>query len=223
MIPKKIHYCWFGKKPFPKTIQKCISTWNIHLNDYQFKLWNETNSPMDHPFVKQAYEAKKYAFAADYVRLWALYQEGGIYLDTDMYVVKNFDELLTENVFFGYEMQENNFISAGIIGTHKNNDFMSHILNEYSLLNFENNNIENLKIPTIITKAFSTYNFTKSIKIFPFDYFYPFPYEKRNERNKFLNYKTDRTYTIHLWDLSWFTWEDYVIQKYHNLRKKVKL
>lgn len=223
MIPKRIHYCWFGPKPFPKTVQECISTWKVHLPDYQFVLWNESNSPMHHPFVKQAYEARKYAFVADYVRLWALYHEGGIYLDTDMYVVKSFNELLVENVFFGYETQIRDYISGGIMGAQINNPFISILLAQYDSLKFENANIDQLKIPLIITKAFLTYKAKETIQIFPFDYFYPFPFEKRHEKNEFLHYATDQTYAIHLWDLSWFTWEDFVIQKYHNFRKKVKL
>ena len=72
MIPKKIHYCWFGPKPFPKLVKECLATWKEHFPDYEFYLWNETNSPMDVAFVKEAYSAKKYAFVSDYVRFWAL-------------------------------------------------------------------------------------------------------------------------------------------------------
>ncbi|HEY3369696.1 MAG TPA: glycosyltransferase [Prolixibacteraceae bacterium] len=223
MIPKKIHYCWYGKNPLPTTERKCIATWKTHLSDYEFKLWDESNSPMDHPFVKQAYKTKKYAFVADYVRLWALYNEGGIYLDTDMYVIKNFNELLVENVFFGYEIPANNAISAGIIGSHKNNDFIYQVLNEYDHLLFENSNIMNIKIPAIITKTFSTYEKKKSIKLFPFDFFYPFPFEKRHEKNEFLDYITEHTLAIHLWNLSWLTWKDFVFYKYSNIRDRIIL
>ena len=105
MIPKIIHYCWFGPKPFSRTVKKCLKTWHKHLSDYEFCFWNEQtcatyaeqhhlSNPMEHPFVQSAYKAQKYAFVADYVRFWALYHIGGIYLDTDMYVLRSFTPLL---------------------------------------------------------------------------------------------------------------------------------
>ncbi len=84
MIPKIIHYCWFGGKEMPPLVQKCIKSWKEHLPDYEFKLWNEENFDINSSeWCKGAYENKKYAFVADYVRLIALYKNGGIYLDTD--------------------------------------------------------------------------------------------------------------------------------------------
>jgi mannosyltransferase OCH1-like enzyme len=223
MIPKTIHYCWFGGNPYPKTVNKCISTWKLNLPDYELKLWDETNSPMTHPFVKQAYKEKKYAFVADYVRLWALFNEGGIYLDTDMYVIKSLNKFLNEDTFFGYETKKCDYISAGVIGAQLNNDFIHKLLQAYDLLNFENNKLQNLKIPGIITSTYSLYDNKKLIKLFPFEYFYPFPYEKRNDKDEFINFKTDQTYAIHLWDKSWFTWKDYFILKCNNIVRKIYL
>lgn len=104
MIPKKIHYCWFGgasKSPF---IKKCMQTWKEKLPDYELKEWNEDTFDIDSlPFVRDAYKAKKWAFVADYVRLYALYTEGGIYMDTDVKVLKNFDEFLKYNFFSSHE------------------------------------------------------------------------------------------------------------------------
>ena len=114
MIPKIIHYCWFGPKPFSRTVKKCLKTWHKHLSDYEFCFWNEQTcatyaaehhlpNPMEHPFVQSAYRVQKYAFVADYVRFWALYHIGGIYLDTDMYVLRPFDALLQAQFFCGWE------------------------------------------------------------------------------------------------------------------------
>ena len=114
MIPKIIHYCWFGPKPFSRTVKKCLKTWHKHLSDYEFCFWNEQTcatyaeehhipNPMEHPFVQSAYKAQKYAFVADYVRFWALYHIGGIYLDTDMYVLRSFSPLLQAQFFCGWE------------------------------------------------------------------------------------------------------------------------
>lgn len=106
MIPKIIHYCWFGNAPKPKLIQNCIETWKNRLPDYQIKEWNETNFDFNMaPFCKEAYEAKKWAFVADYCRIYALYTEGGIYMDTDIMVLRSFDEFLKYSFFSSHEYQ----------------------------------------------------------------------------------------------------------------------
>lgn len=95
MIPKIIHYCWFGGKEMPALLQLCIASWKKYLPDYQIKRWDETNFDFNMaPLCKEAYAAKKWAFVADYCRIYALYTEGGIYMDTDILVLKNFDEFL---------------------------------------------------------------------------------------------------------------------------------
>lgn len=104
MIPKKVHYCWFGRGEMPPVVKWCIKSWYKHLPDYEFKLWNEDNFDVNSvPFVKEAYEAKKYAFVADYVRLYALYTEGGIYLDSDERVLKPLDKFLKYDFVASHE------------------------------------------------------------------------------------------------------------------------
>ena len=104
MIPKIIHYCWFGRGPMPKVVTWCIESWKRKCPDYELKLWNEDNFDVTSvPFVKQAYDAKKWAFVADYVRMYALYHDGGICLDSDEYVLKNFDDLLDHRVVSCHE------------------------------------------------------------------------------------------------------------------------
>lgn len=104
MIPKIIHYCWFGGNEMPPLVKWCIKSWHKHLPNYTFKLWNETNFDVNSiPFVKEAYEAKKYAFVADYVRLYALYTEGGIYLDSDERVLKPLDCFLKYDFVAAHE------------------------------------------------------------------------------------------------------------------------
>ena len=96
MIPNKIHYCWFGKKPKNKVIQKCMASWEKHLSDYEIIEWNEENFDIDmHPYVKKAYMEGHWAFVADYVRLWVLEKYGGIYLDTDMEVIRPLNPFAT--------------------------------------------------------------------------------------------------------------------------------
>lgn len=95
MIPKKIHYCWFGRGPLPELARKCIASWRKYLPEYEIKEWNEDNFDLDaYPYVREAYDSRKFAFVTDVVRLYALYNEGGIYMDTDVEVLKPLDSIL---------------------------------------------------------------------------------------------------------------------------------
>ena len=105
MIPKIIHYCWFGRNPLPESAQKCIASWREFFPDYEIKEWNEGNFDVNIiPYTRQAYEGKKYAFVSDYARFWILYHEGGIYFDTDVEVIKSFDDIITRGAFMGLEI-----------------------------------------------------------------------------------------------------------------------
>lgn len=100
MIPKKIHFCWLSNEPYPKVIRDCMATWQKTHPEYEIKHWNTKNFDVNSvPYVKEAYEARKWAFAADYIRMYALYTEGGIYLDTDVKLLKKLDGFL-DNAFF---------------------------------------------------------------------------------------------------------------------------
>ena len=104
MIPKKIHYCWFGGNPLPETVQRCINSWRKFCPDYEIIEWNESNYNIHKiPFIAEAYDAKKYAFVSDYARLDIIYNEGGIYLDTDVELIRSLDTLLSNNSFI-FEM-----------------------------------------------------------------------------------------------------------------------
>lgn len=110
MIPKKIHYCWFGGQPLPDKMKHFISTWHKYCPDYEFIKWDETNFDVSGsiPFVREAYELKKYAFVSDYARLQALYNEGGVYIDTDVELVKPLDPFLKNGFFTSVEYMEDN-------------------------------------------------------------------------------------------------------------------
>ena len=104
MIPKIIHYCWFGGKPMPELALKCIESWKKFLPEYELRLWNEDTFDINSvPYVKEAYEARKFAFVTDYIRLCALEREGGVYMDTDVEVLQSFDSLLDDTAFIGLE------------------------------------------------------------------------------------------------------------------------
>ena len=104
MIPKIIHYCWFGRGPMPELAQKCIASWKKYLPDYEIKEWNEDNFDVNIiPYTAEAYNAKKYAFVSDYARFWILYQYGGIYFDTDVEVIPPIDDIVERGNFMGFE------------------------------------------------------------------------------------------------------------------------
>lgn len=115
MIPKKIHYCWFGRGGKPKLAKKCIASWKKYCPDYEIIEWNEDNFDINkNEYTKMCYEQKKYAFLSDYVRLLVVYEHGGLYFDTDVEILRNPDFLLKEEAFFGFETEGT---SSGIIAS----------------------------------------------------------------------------------------------------------
>ena len=123
MIPKIIHYCWFGGNEKSPLIKRCIESWKIFCPDYEIKEWNESNFDVNcNAYVKKAYEMKKWAFVADYARFYVLYQYGGVYLDTDVQLVKNIDELRLKGKFAGFGNDET--VSTGLILATEKNDWL---------------------------------------------------------------------------------------------------
>ena len=151
MIPKKIHYVWVGGTPKPNDIKKCMKSWKKYLPDYEIKEWNENNFDIDsHPFCKQAYKAKKWAFVSDYIRAYAIYNEGGIYLDTDNIVVRNLDPLLSNRAFVGYETPDYAFTAC--FGAEKGHPFLKDMLDFYDSFTFEfdkNDQLKNVNTRTV--------------------------------------------------------------------------
>ena len=119
MIPKIIHYCWFGGKNLPPLAKRCIASWKKYLPDYEIKEWNESNFDINCcDYVREAYQAKKWAFVTDYVRLFVLVNEGGIYMDTDVEVIGSLDYFLENEAFSGLE--NSSYISTGIMASERN-------------------------------------------------------------------------------------------------------
>ena len=151
MIPKIIHYCWLSSDPIPQKLRDCMGSWKKKLPDYEFMLWDlnrfDIHSSM---WVNEAYEAKKYAFAADYIRLYAVYNYGGIYMDMDVEVVRSFDELLTSSYILGLETKKG--VEAGIFGAEKNNPFIGKCMDYYKIGNFvsENGKFDLRTLPNIM-------------------------------------------------------------------------
>lgn len=155
-IPKKIHYVWVGGNPKPKIIKKCMKTWIKNLPDYEIKEWNENNFNIySHPFVKAAYEAKKWAFVSDYIRAYAIYNEGGIYFDTDVLLVDNIDNLLLNKAFVGFENEYHPF--TAVFGAEKEHPFVKKMLDYYDSANF-NFNFENNNTLSVSNMLIKDYN-----------------------------------------------------------------
>ena len=217
MIPKIIHYCWFGYSKKPKLVKDCIASWNFFLPEFEIIEWNETNCDLSHPFVKQAYKEKKWAFVSDYIRLKKLYEIGGIYLDTDMLILKSINNFLEDNCFFGAE--DANHISAGIIGAKKNDNFILNCMNQYDLLSQDELSYTQITIPSIITRVFNLENgcfsfnndviVKNDVMVYPPDYFYPLPFENRKDNIRYLNYVKPNSVAVHLWSASWIEYSEF--------------
>lgn len=136
MIPRIIHCCWFGGKPLPRSVKKYIKTWRKHMPEYEIKIWTEKefNPQCSVPYVKEAYEVGKYAFVSDYVRLYALYNYGGIYLDTDVEVLRSFTSYLDEKAFMSFE--SNDRLSTAMIATMPSLQWVKDLLDGYEYRSF---------------------------------------------------------------------------------------
>lgn len=206
MIPKIIHYCWFGGKEKPSSVLKMISTWKEKLPDYTIKEWNETNFDINQcQFVKEAYESKKYAFVADYARLYSLYKYGGIYFDTDVEVLKPFDDFEKFDFFMGLEMDRQ--VGTSVIGVMPSHSLIKEFLDYYNKRAFvkQDGSLDRTPNTVIISKILRKHNFVlenryeiiDNVAIFPMDYFSPV-----NILTEKLEI-TERTYSIHHFTGSW--------------------
>ncbi len=210
MIPKIIHFCWFGGNEKSALIKACIESWVRYLPEWQIIEWNETNSPVNHPFVKKALADGKYAFAADYVRCYALYEHGGVYLDTDMEIIRDLSKLLIYDFFSAYEDSDIKKVSCGAIGSCINNRLMKEVLNYYD----KNNNFY-IAMPQILGEIYNKDKYSNSI-ILPSESFYPYnPFdEKKPVKQLMYSHITSQTYGIHHWNYSWkFSFIDRLINK----------
>lgn len=206
MIPKIIHYCWFGGKEKPASAEKCIQSWKKYCPTYEIKEWNEQNFDVNmNVYTRYCFENKKWAFLSDYVRLFAVYQEGGIYLDTDVEVVKCLDELLQMGAFFGRENVQ--FINSGLgFGATKKHSIIAKMCRYYEEVDSINAEAPSLmtcpKINTsvLLKEGFSQVEETQCINgitVFAKDYFNPY-----NDATGRLTL-TKNTYSIHWYSKSW--------------------
>lgn len=158
MIPKVVHYCWLSNDPYPENIAACIESWKKYLPDYEFVKWdfNRINKN-DYKWVSQAFDCKKYAFAADYIRAYAIYNYGGIYLDSDVEVIKSFDDLLVHPYFMGCEFNKKS-PEAAVIGAEKGHPFFKKLLQYYEGREFvkKDGTLDRRTLPSIFREIIDT-------------------------------------------------------------------
>ena len=160
MIPKTIHYCWFGGKKLPRDVKKCIKSWKKHCPDYQIVRWDETNFDINCcRFVKDAYESKAWAFVSDYARLKIIYENGGVYLDTDVELLKSLDGVLDNKAYFGIQQQAKLVASGLGFGAESGNIIVKKLLEIYEKIEFDQNKKLQISCPFLNTKVLSDYGF----------------------------------------------------------------
>lgn len=199
MIPKIIHYCWLSNDPVPQDLLDYMKTWKEKLIDYEFILWNfDRFDKSSSKWVAEAFDNKKYAFAADYIRLYALYNYGGIYMDMDIEVIKSFDPLLNSQLMLAYEDPEKSGIEAGCMGAEKGNSVIKECLDYYENRSFikEDGTFDTLVLPKIMYSYVSRH---PELTIYEKDFF-----TAKSLKNGEIQ-KTKQTYTVHHFAGSWCT------------------
>lgn len=224
-IPKTIHYIWLGERPFDKTSIKCMETWKKYLPDYEVKKWGD-NECIDiinkNNYARQAYEAKKYAFVSDYLRVYILYNFGGVYMDTDVQIYKNIDCFLQYGAFTSFENETH--IPTALMACEKGNAWMKMLLDDYDHRQFIKDDgsmdlTTNVSVITELSLAWGLVQNGKEqvlrfdVHIYPHEYFCPIDLMDES-KNAF----TDNTYAAHLYNGSW---QSPLRQKLSRIKKKL--
>lgn len=220
-IPKIIHYCWFGKNPKPKLAEKCIQSWKKHCPDYRIIEWNEDNfdiatAPV---YVQQAYQAGRWAFVTDYVRLKAMLEMGGIYMDTDVEVIKSLDPYLQHKGFAGFEHPSR--IQTGLLACEKDFPLFQEFIAYYDTASFfrEDGSADTTTNVQILTRLCEKYGLkldgsrqtVQDFAVYPTEYFCPVDFDTEKL------HKTPKTVVIHWFAASWHTEEE---RRYFEEEKK---
>lgn len=203
MIPKKIHYCWFGGNEKPEKAKKCIESWRKYCPDYEIIEWNEANFDVNqNGYTRMCIEEKKYAFLSDYARLVIIEEHGGVYFDTDVEVLRSIDDLLKHEAFFGFENDE--YVATGLgfgaVAHHKSVEVLKKAYDSYL-----SGTKGTVTCPTLNTEALASAGLVKNGKrqnvlgaeIYPVEYFNP--YDDTTGRMR----KTKNTYSVHWYAKSW--------------------
>ena len=222
-IPKIIHYCWLGGKPKPDSTLRCIESWKKHCPDYEIKEWNESNLDITiNEYTQQAYKAKAWGFVPDFLRLWIIYNCGGIYIDTDVQILKSFNPLLSFHAFAGFERGTNDengyYVNFGQgFGAEPRNKIILQHMEIYRDLSYEkaDGSYNRIASPHYTTEVLVKCGLERNnicqnlndIMIFSDDYFCPKSFETGIVKI------TRNTYSIHQFDGSWYSEEEQLQRK----------
>ncbi len=206
MIPKKIHYVWFGDAEMNTTLKNCLASWEKMLPDYEIKCWNERNSPLDYRFMKQMIRHKKWAMISDYIRIYSLYHEGGIYLDTDVEVIKSLDPFLQDGCFLGFQQEKpsSHWVNCAVMGAENEHTFLKDCLDLFDKSQRRDNRpFVGPDISTLVLRDYGLKEYgnqdLNGVKIYEYDYFYPYHFTESYNKECI----TDNTHCIHHWQISW--------------------
>lgn len=218
LIPKIIHYCWFGNQEKPRSVINCISSWQKYCPDYEIREWNEKNSDLSaNAYIREAYQARKWAFVSDYVRLAALIEQGGVYLDTDVELLKSLDPLLENEAFCGFETPDR--VATAVLGSKKKHPLFLKFLKSYENSHFINPDGSYNRTTNVVrlSRLLADQGFSlngeeqclEKLHLYPVDYFCPRDFETGK-----INLSPD-SYAIHHFDNTWWSEEE----KYQYLLK----
>jgi hypothetical protein len=209
-IPQVIHYCWFGGKPHPKSVRKCIASWRKYLPDYEIKEWNESNFDVNCiPYTRDAYQKKKFAYVSDYARYWILYQYGGLYFDTDVELIKPLNEIVSNGAFMGIEKDFDCIsVNPGLgLGLEAQSRLCGEILKQYADTSYYNEEgrekfglVVKYTTDALLQSGFELIDkkqVVSNVTIYPNEYFNPL--EDATGRLRI----TDNTYSIHWYSKTW--------------------
>ena len=225
MIPKVIHYCWFGGNPLPNIAVKCINSWKKYFPDYEIIEWNESNFDLfSCDYCREAYDAKKWAFVSDYARFKILYEHGGVYFDTDVELVKKIDFLLKYSAFFGFENKK--YISTGLgFGAERGCGLLYEMMEMYQTIPFilEDGSENKKTCPVINTEIFLKHGLEQkdkqqilegNIMILPSICMCPIDFETGYRR------KSKKTISVHWFHASWMERAE---REYHKKHRQALL
>lgn len=238
MIPKTIHYCWFGGKSEPIDVKRCIESWKKFMPEYKIIRWDEHNYDINQcQYMADAYKEKKWAFVSDFARLDIIYREGGIYLDTDVEAIKSFDDLLHEKMFCGFESRDSigvkrntpieYSVNLGLgYGAEKGHPILKEMIDLYSKLSFYNHDgslnliaCPRYQTQILIKHGLKPNNISQRLRdciVYSPEYFCPLS----NVTNKILSL-TENTYSIHHFTTSWASPKDLKARKWKNKLNKI--
>lgn len=235
MIPKVIHYCWFGRNPMPAEYKKYIESWKRFLPNYEIKEWNENNYDVHCiPFSKEAYGAKKFAYVSDYARLKILYENGGVYFDTDVELIKSIDDILQRGPFLAFEKhtkgseEDKMLVNVGLgFACEKGNPIIKEIMDYYEHNHYilSDGTVKQIPIVYITTEVLKKHGLVVSdsplgvdggFTIYPWEYFCPMEYLSSKIE------VTEKTRTIHHYTATWMSWSDKLKMKKGYISRKIK-